>query len=189
MTEPQIPSAERTQLDKLGTYIFENVPGAPLRAYGIAEQAIEVIAAQRRAITDLAVAIQLTVEYVGYDTLPPYPGWSWYDALAKHAPELLDSMRVSLPDLLKTGPRADPATSISQPGGWCAPTQAELHGEPENRVGPHEFQPLSWITSLFRHRGKCARCYLHRDLHPTETWAWARPVGDTSPIRKGREHP
>jgi hypothetical protein len=192
MTEPQTPSAERTQLDKLGAYIFENVPGAPLRAYGIAEQAIEVIAAQQRAIADLAVAIQLTVEYVGYDTLHARPGWSWYDALARHAPELLDSMRgsqlgerVHLPGV---GPRALPETSITAAGGWCAPTQAELHGEPENRVGPHEFQPLSWITSLFRHRGKCARCYLHRDLHPTETWAWARPIGDTSPIRKGREH-
>jgi hypothetical protein len=47
-------------------------------------------------------------------------------------------------------------------------------------VGPHEFQPLSWITSLFRYRGKCARCYLSREAHPTG-WTTARPLGDTSP--------
>jgi hypothetical protein len=197
MTEPQTPSAERTQLDKLGAYIFENVPGAPLRAYGIAEQAIEVIAAQRRAITDLAIAIQHTVEYVGYDTLHARPGWSWYDALTRHAPELLDSMRgsqlgervhlhgesplprVSLPDVAS----GQEPGSVTAAGGWCAPTQAELHGEPEIRVGPHEFDRLSW-----RHRNKCRACYLPRDLHPIETWVWARPIGDTSPIRKGREH-
>jgi hypothetical protein len=88
---------------------------------------------------------------------------------------------VSLPDVASS---QEPGSIIAA-GGWCAPTQAELHGEPENRVGPHEFEPLSWITSLFRHRGKCARCYLHCDLHPTETWAWARPIGGTSLIRKG----
>jgi hypothetical protein len=92
------------------------------------------------------------------------------------------SDRVSLPDVVASG--QEPG-SITAAGGWCAPTQAELHSEPENRVGPHEFEPLSWITSLFRHRGKCARCYLHCDLHPTETWAWARPIGGTSLIRKG----
>lgn len=33
-------------------------------------------------ITELEEALRLTVEYVGIDTLRPFEGWSWYDALA-----------------------------------------------------------------------------------------------------------
>jgi hypothetical protein len=158
MTEPQIPSAERTQLDKLGTYIFENVPGAPLRAHGIAEQAIEIIAAQRRAIAELAIAIQLTVEYVGYDTLPPQLGWSWYDALAKHDPALLRQMHADM--------RANDADT----------REVRTHDGRQIEVGPHEFQRLSrWL-----HRDKCRACYWPRSAHPIHAYVAARPIGDTS---------
>jgi hypothetical protein len=39
------------------------------------------------AIRELTEAIRFTVEYIGTDALPPIPGWSWYDALEKYAPE------------------------------------------------------------------------------------------------------
>jgi hypothetical protein len=136
VTEPREPSAERTQLDKLGDYIFENVPGAPLRAYGIAEQAIEVIAAQRRAITDLAIAIQLTVEYVGYDTLPPSPAWSWFDALAKHAPELLDSMRASMPGRIDVAPHDFQRLSRWLHRHKCARCYLPPEGHPTSSYAP-----------------------------------------------------
>ena len=38
-------------------------------------------------IEELTEAIRFTVEYVGLDMLPPLPGWSWYDALLKYAPD------------------------------------------------------------------------------------------------------
>lgn len=47
-----------------------------------------VIARQEAAIHDLVEAIRLTVEYVGTDVLHPGEGWTWYDALLKHAPEV-----------------------------------------------------------------------------------------------------
>jgi hypothetical protein len=40
------------------------------------------------AIGELVEALRLTVEYVGTGTLRPLPGWSWYDALSKHAPDV-----------------------------------------------------------------------------------------------------
>jgi hypothetical protein len=43
------------------------------------------------AVRELTEAIRLTVEYVGTETLPPKPGWSWFDALAKYAPETATS--------------------------------------------------------------------------------------------------
>ena len=45
---------------------------------------------QRTAINELAQALKLTQEYVGDDLLPRVLGWSWFDALTKHAPELLE---------------------------------------------------------------------------------------------------
>jgi hypothetical protein len=44
------------------------------------------------AIADLAQAIRLTREYVGADLLPAIEGWSWYDALKRHAPGLLEAI-------------------------------------------------------------------------------------------------
>jgi hypothetical protein len=41
------------------------------------------------AIAELAQAIRLTREYVGEELLPPIEGWSWYDALRRHAPHEL----------------------------------------------------------------------------------------------------
>jgi hypothetical protein len=153
MTEPR----PYTQVDLLTEWITGNVPGAPfLTDEGPVAAAISIMTDQQQAIGDLADAIRLTVEYLGLDVLPAQPGWSWYDALAKHAPELLNSMRASMPGRIE--------------------------------VGPHDFQPLSWITSRLRHRGKCARCYLARDDHPVSGYVPARPLGDTSPLRKGRDH-
>jgi hypothetical protein len=212
------------QIDDLAEFIMQHVPGEPSRSEGAVDTAIRVIQSQQAAIADLADAIRLTVEYLGLDVLPAQPGWSWYDALAKHAPELLDSMRLSLPDVARgvptppgqaqgttpgLGPLADPQTSISQPGGWCAPTSEELHGGPHvltaagrcahgcdyaedgdryhphrypesPQVGPHEFAPLSWTSSLRRHRGKCARCYWPRNAHPIRGYVVARRDGDTT---------
>jgi len=42
---------------------------------------------ERRAY-DLAVAICHTVDYIGTDTLPALPGWSWFDVLDAHYPEM-----------------------------------------------------------------------------------------------------
>ncbi|MFE1082460.1 hypothetical protein [Brevibacterium sediminis] len=51
------------------------------------DEAVEQIVT---AIDDLAHAIRLTVEYVGNDLLPAKEGWSWYDALKRHRPELVE---------------------------------------------------------------------------------------------------
>jgi len=37
---------------------------------------------------DLAVAICHTVDYIGTENLPAVPGWSWFDALDQHYPEM-----------------------------------------------------------------------------------------------------
>ena len=37
---------------------------------------------------DLAVAICHTVDYIGTETLPAKPGWSWFDVLDQHYPEM-----------------------------------------------------------------------------------------------------
>lgn len=42
--------------------------------------------ASRRQSGELVTAIRLTAEYLGREFLPAIPGWSWYDALLKHAP-------------------------------------------------------------------------------------------------------
>lgn len=44
------------------------------------------------AVAELAQAIRLTREYVGEEMLPAVEGWSWYDALRRWAPDLLDAM-------------------------------------------------------------------------------------------------
>jgi hypothetical protein len=41
------------------------------------------------AVAELAQALRLTREYVGEELLPPIEGWSWYDALRRHAPHEL----------------------------------------------------------------------------------------------------
>ena len=45
--------------------------------------------ADRAAVAELAQAIRLTREYVGEELLPAVEGWSWYDALRRHAPHEL----------------------------------------------------------------------------------------------------
>lgn len=40
-----------------------------------------------KAIEELTEAIRLTAEYTMQDILPALPGWDWYDALCKYAPE------------------------------------------------------------------------------------------------------
>ncbi|MCX4786501.1 hypothetical protein OG369_09985 [Streptomyces sp. NBC_01221] len=44
-------------------------------------------------IAELAHALRLTHEYVGGDLLPAVEGWSWYDALRRHAPEVARQVR------------------------------------------------------------------------------------------------
>lgn len=46
------------------------------------------------ALVELCEAIRLTVEYVGLMVLPPIPGWSWFDALAKFAPAQAHAFRL-----------------------------------------------------------------------------------------------
>lgn len=48
-------------------------------------------AASPDAATELVDAIRWTVEYVGNDVLPALKGWSWFDALMEHAPEVAQS--------------------------------------------------------------------------------------------------
>jgi hypothetical protein len=55
------------------------------------------------AVVELAQAIRLTREYVGEELLPPVEGWSWYDALRRHAPHELSAPASS-------GPAATEAT-------------------------------------------------------------------------------
>lgn len=43
----------------------------------------------RHALTEALEALRLTVEYVGLQTLRPFPGWSWFDVLSKY-PEYAD---------------------------------------------------------------------------------------------------
>jgi len=148
------------QINDLAEFIMQHVPGEPSRSEGAVDTAIRVIQSQQRATADLADAIRLTVEYLGLDILPAQPGWSWYDALAKHNPALLQQMLDYMP---QTKPRHAARASAEAP-----------------QVGPHEFQPLSWTSSLRRHRGKCARCYWPRNAHPIRAWVVARPIGDTT---------
>jgi hypothetical protein len=39
-------------------------------------------------VADLVEALRLTAEYVGQQTLPANAGWSWFDALTRHAPAI-----------------------------------------------------------------------------------------------------
>lgn len=51
----------------------------------------DALAAVPDAATELVDAIRWTVEYVGNDVLPALKGWSWFDALMEHAPEVAQS--------------------------------------------------------------------------------------------------
>jgi hypothetical protein len=44
------------------------------------------------AVAELAQALRLTREYFGEELLPPVEGWSWYDALRRHAPHELPAV-------------------------------------------------------------------------------------------------
>lgn len=48
--------------------------------------------AEMDATAELVEALRLTVEYVGTETLPAKPGWSWYDALVRHAPDVAERL-------------------------------------------------------------------------------------------------
>ena len=70
-------------------------PGDRSRA-GIRAAAAVFEAAQKPTDDEreaLIMALVHTVEYVGTDMLPAAEGWSWYDALAKYAPERLNGFR------------------------------------------------------------------------------------------------
>lgn len=59
-------------------------------AFAVFEAAQKPTGDEREA---LIMALVHTVEYVGTDMLPAAEGWSWYDALAKYAPERLNGFR------------------------------------------------------------------------------------------------
>lgn len=79
------------------------------------------------AIRELTEAIRLTVEYVGTGMLPAIPGWSWYDAMVKYAPNDAEVLRAMdpLPELAAALPevtdmdglRALPADTILEASG------------------------------------------------------------------------
>lgn len=109
-------------------------------------------------IDELAHAIRLTVEYVGTETLPPIEGWSWFDALKKHRPDLLTGFfhrpapsqtpeRAETEDDLAPWFRVDGCFGHCDREGWFAPCRrtsreaalakldeieeyAEAHGHP-----------------------------------------------------------
>jgi len=58
--------------------------------FKIAQGKDETVGVCVAAIDELAEAIRFTVEYVGNDTLPAIEGWSWFDALMKHRPEIAE---------------------------------------------------------------------------------------------------
>jgi hypothetical protein len=65
------------------------------RATELAEDFDHVAAEVSRlsiANEELADAIRLTVEYIGTDFLPARAGWSWFDALSKHRPDMIPSV-------------------------------------------------------------------------------------------------
>ncbi len=52
----------------------------------------------KTAIYELALALKLTQEYVGDEALPRRRGWTWFDALTKHYPSMLEPSKAeSLP--------------------------------------------------------------------------------------------
>lgn len=58
----------------------------------LAKAALKAKEAENR---ELVEALRLTVEYVGTHTLRPEPGWSWYDALTKYAPEVAERFAIT----------------------------------------------------------------------------------------------
>lgn len=57
------------------------------------DEDVDNVSSEEDAVLELCNAIRLSVEYVGTKTLPPIEGWSWYDALKKHAPEMAQELR------------------------------------------------------------------------------------------------
>lgn len=58
-------------------------------ADGTVDEIREELTQSEAAVEELCEAIRLTVEYVGTGVLHPGEGWSWYDALQKHRPDIL----------------------------------------------------------------------------------------------------
>lgn len=90
----------------------------------------------KEAIEELTEALRLTAEYAGQELLPAIPGWSWYDALVKYAPEkavafretqityfldttqlLTEEERKELKEILSHDRSALQASAEVQPGG------------------------------------------------------------------------
>lgn len=91
----------------------------------------------REAIYDLTDALRFTVEYVGFETLPPIPGWSWYDAMRKYSPHICTLMSQGgvkkLADIssVRVEPKGTPYTSSNSMGEVYIPTQAEWNANYE----------------------------------------------------------
>lgn len=89
------PQAEPTDArEALIAYLLQS------RERNVADRADEILRMLRRPAPPsndereaLIMALVHTVEYVGTDMLPAAEGWSWYDALAKYAPERLNGFR------------------------------------------------------------------------------------------------
>lgn len=50
--------------------------------------AVLITEADGDAVSELCDALRLTAEYFGPQNLPASPGWSWFDALSKYAPDV-----------------------------------------------------------------------------------------------------
>ena len=79
---------------------------------------------------DLAEALRRTVDYVGLRTLPAIEGWSWFDALRKHRPDLVAELTAA-PRPASHDLPTSPADRI---GGEC--------GHPNHGSGDHDCAPF-----------------------------------------------
>lgn len=68
----------------VGQYAYESWDSNDVA--DLIEQQANEVGERDTAIVELTEALRYTVDYVGLDMLPPIEGWSWYDAMLKHAP-------------------------------------------------------------------------------------------------------
>lgn len=94
------------------------------------------------AVRDLAHALRLTREYVGPDVLPALPGWSWYDALGNHAPDVLaailldDEMIERHEPLVETAHvPEEPRRTLAETLPWAKPFQRRCVARMERQPG------------------------------------------------------
>lgn len=121
---------------------------------------IDEVLALRKAKRDLVEALRFTREYVGPGWLPPIEGWSWYDALREHAPEVLAAMEAHV-----TQPEPDPHllpvgrghTQVLDPDhGWVDAEPLGMQGwkgKAEERFREYGWTRLANLMARWDERG------------------------------------